>query len=319
MSSSLSFVGIDVSKNTFDIHIRPSGQSQSFGYDEGGLRELISVLQSIEPQIETIVLEATGGYERRLVAALMSHQFPVVVVNPGQIRHFAKAIAQIAKTDSIDAGVLSQFGQTLRPQCRTLPDEFLQELREILTRRRQMMDMIASEKNRLTTAAHPKIRKEILAHLQWLKKRVDSFDEDLQQKIQSSPAWKVKDQFLQTVPGIGPVSSFSLLIQLPELGLLNRHQIAALAGIAPINRDSGRFRGRRTTQGGRASVRSALYMCTLVATRHNSIIRTFYQRLLAAGKPKMVALIACMRKLLTILNSMFKHNSPWRASYAENA
>jgi transposase len=312
------FVGIDVSKDTFDIHIRPVDQSQSFVYNEEGLDHFLELLRPFQSQIETIVLEATGGLERRLVALLLSRQLPVVVVNPGQVRHFAKATGQLAKTDSIDAGVLSHFAQTLRPQFRTLPDEFVQELRDLLARRRQMMDMIISEKNRLTTAG-PKIRRQILQHIQWLTKRIASIDDDLNRSIRSNPDWKANEELLRSVPGIGSVSSSSLLIQLPELGSLNRHQIAALAGIAPLNRDSGTFRGRRTTQGGRASVRCALYMCTLVATRYNETIRTFYQRLLKAGKPKMVALVACMRKLLTILNSMVKHGRSWDDSYAKTA
>lgn len=315
MSSSTLFVGIDVSKDTFDIHIRPDRRHQSFVYNEDGLDQFLEILLPLQSQIETIVLEATGGLERRLAAFLLSHQFPVVILNPGQVRHFAKATGQLAKTDSIDAGVLSHFAQTLRPRFRTLPDEFLQELRDLLARRRQMMDMIVSEKNRLTTAS-PRIRRQILQHIQWLTKRIASIDDDLNRSIHSNPVWKANEELLRSVPGIGSVSSSSLLIHLPELGSLNRHQIAALAGIAPLNRDSGTFRGRRTTQGGRASVRGALYMCTLVATRYNGTIRVFYQRLVQAGKPKMVALVACMRKLLTILNSMVKHNRPWNDSYA---
>jgi len=317
MSSEMSFVGIDVSKDKFDIHIRPSDQSHSFVYDESGLQNLIVVLRSVEPKIECIVLEATGGFERRLVAVLLSQQLPVVVVNPHRVRHFAKATGQIAKTDSIDATVLSFFVQTLRPQCRPLPNESLEELRDLLARRRQVMDMIVSEKNRLASTSRPAIRRQILQHIQWLQKRVASIDEDLNRGIQSSPTWKAKDELLQSVPSIGQVSASMLLIQLPELGELNRHQIAALVGVAPINKDSGRFKGKRVTQGGRASVRCALYMCTLVATRRNPVIREFYQRLLKAGKPKMVALIASMRKLLTILNTMLKHNRPWDAAYAK--
>lgn len=317
MSSNTSFIGIDVSKDKFDIHVRPSDHAQSFIYDEAGLESLIVLLKSVSPPIETIVLEATGGYERRLVAVLISGQFPVVVINPKQVRHFAKAIGQAAKTDSIDASVLSHFAQTLRPPQRAVPDEFLEQLRDLLARRRQIVEMIVSEKNRLAMAVRRPIRRQIIEHIQWLEKRLGSVDDDLNRSIQSSPTWKAKDDLLQSVPSIGPTTASSLLIQLPELGSLNRHQIAALVGVAPINQDSGRFRGHRITQGGRASVRCALYMATLVATRHNPVIRPFYQRLVLAGKPKMVALIASMRKLLTILNTMLKHNRSWDPSYAK--
>lgn len=310
---SKSFVGIDVSKEKFDVHVRPSDQSETFDYDEAGLKRLGQWMEQIQPSV--IVLEATGGYERRLVAFLLSGNLPVRVVNPERVRHFAKATGQLAKTDRLDARVLSLVAQTLQPPARPLPDAFTEDLRDLLARRRQILDMIVAEKNRLGSARKP-IRGEILQHIKWLEKRLLSLDNDLNLRIQSSPVWKAKDDLLRSVPSIGPVGSSSLLIQLPELGSLNRHQIAALVGVAPISLDSGRFKGHRITQGGRASVRSALYMCTLVATRHNPIIKAFYLRLVAAGKPKMVALIASMRKLLTILNSILKHNLPWDSSYA---
>lgn len=315
--SEQSFVGIDVSKEKFDVHVRPSDHSRSFRYDEEGLEQLVAVLQVVQPRIETIVLEATGGYERRLVAVLLAAQLPVVVINPQRVRHFAKATGQLAKTDSIDACILSLFGLTLRPQPRDLPDQSLEDLRDLLARRRQIVTMITAEKNRLSMAIRKSIRREIQDHIHWLTKRLKSTDDELNRNIQSSPTWKTKDNLLQGVPGVGPVSSSSLLIQLPELGTLNRHQIAALVGVAPINQDSGRFKGHRITQGGRASVRSVLYMSTLVATQHNPAIRDFYRRLIQSGKPKMLALVASMRKLLTILNTMLKHNRPWDASYAK--
>jgi transposase len=309
------FVGIDVSKDKLDSHIRPLDQSDTFSYNEVGLNKLVALLQQVQPQV--IVLEATGGYERPLVALLLTNNLPVAVVNPERVRHFAKATGQLAKTDGIDAAILSRFAELFRPPTRPLPDAFSEELRDLLARRRQILEMIVAEKNRLELARKP-IRGQILQHIKWLEKRLSSTDRDLNQRIQSSPTWKAKDDLLQSVPSIGPVGSSSLLIQLPELGTLNRHQIAALVGVAPMNQDSGRFKGHRITQGGRASVRSALYMCTLVATRHNPIIKDFYQRLVLAGKPKMVALIASMRKLLTILNSMVKYNRPWDSSYAKN-
>jgi transposase len=310
----VAFVGIDVSKDKFDIHIRPLDQSENFSNDEAGFNKLVVLLKQVQPQV--IVLEATGGYERRLVAVLLTSELPAVVINPERVRHFAKATGQIAKTDTLDAAVLSLFAQTLQPQPRPLPDAFAQELQDLLARRRQILDMIVAEKNRLETANKP-IRGQILQHIKWLEKRLLSVDRDLNQRIQSSPTWKAKDDLLRSVPSIGPVGSSSLLVQLPELGTLSRQQIAALAGVAPINQDSGRFKGHRTIQGGRPSVRAVLYMCTLVATRHNPVIKEFYQRLVLAGKPKMVALIASMRKLLTILNSMLKHNRCWDSSYAK--
>ena len=310
------FVGIDVSKDKLDVHIRPIDQSETISYTEGGLSQLVAWMKQVQPQV--IVIEATGGYERRLVAILLTNELPVAVINPERVRHFAKATGQLAKTDGLDAAVLSLFAQTLQPQPRPLSDAFSEELRDLLARRRQILNMIVAEKNRLETARKP-IRGQILQHIKWLEKRLLEVDKDLNQRIQSSPTWKAKDELLRSVPSIGPVGSSSLLIQLPELGTLDRHQIAALVGVAPINQDSGRFKGHRITQGGRASVRSALYMCTLVAIRHNSLIRDFYQRLVLAGKPKMVALIASMRKLLTILNSMIKHNRSWDPSYAKNS
>lgn len=311
------FVGIDVSKDKLDVHIRPQDQRVNFDYDEAGLKSLIRALKGLS--VETIVLEATGGFERRVVAVLLSQKMPVVVVNPQRVRHFAKATGQIAKTDALDAAVLSHFAETLRPQPRAVADEFLEELRDLLVRRLQVIEMIVSEKNRLLSATRRPIRRQILEHIQWLEKRLASIDDDLHRGIQSSSTWKAKDELLQSVPSVGPATATSLLIRLPELGSLNRQQIAALVGLAPINQDSGRFKGHRITQGGRAAVRSALYMCTLVATRHNPIIRAFYQRLVRAGKPKMVALVASMRKLLTILNTMIKHNRPWDPSYEKTS
>jgi transposase len=307
------FVGIDVSKDRLDVHVRPDNIERSLANDEQGFNGLLDVVQQLSPTI--IVLEATGGYERRLVAFLLAHQLPIAVINPKRVRHFAKATGQLAKTDRIDAAMLAHFAEVMQPPVRSIPDAFLEELRDLLARRRQLLDMIVAEKNRLATT-RKSIRRQLLEHIHWLEKRLTSLDEDLDHHIESSPTWKAKDDLLQSVPSIGPASSRSLLIQLPELGQLNRHQIASLVGIAPFNQDSGRFRGRRSIQGGRTSVRCALYMPTLVAIRHNPSIREFYQRLVLTGKPKMVALIASMRKLLTILNSIIKNNQPWGLSHA---
>jgi len=306
------FVGVDVSKDRLDVHVRPDNIERSLPNDDQGFSALLDVVQQHPPII--IVLEATGGYERRLVAFLLAHQLPIVVINPKRVRHFAKANGQLAKTDRIDAAMLAHFAEVMQPPVRNIPDAFLEELRDLLARRRQLLDMIVAEKNRLTTA-RKSIRRQLLEHIQWMEKRLTSLDDDLDHHIQSSPAWKAKDDLLQSVPSIGPASSRSLLIQLPELGQLNRHQIASLVGVAPFNQDSGRFRGHRRIQGGRTSVRCALYMPTLVAIRHNPLIRAFYQRLVLAGKPKMVALIASMRKLLTVLNCIIKNNQPWDLSH----
>jgi transposase len=310
------FVGIDVSKEHLDIHVRPSNEKRRFRYQDPQLIELVQWLMELRP--ESIVMEASGGYEQRLVAVLLSQQLPVSVINPQRARHFAKATGQLAKTDAIDAAILAEFGEALRPKTESLPDELTEELCALLDRRRQLVDMIVAEKNRLALARKG-VRGDILKHISWMEKRLSDLDEDLNQRIQSSPTWRAKDQVLQSVPGVGRVGSFYILTHLPELGLFDRRQIAALVGVAPMASDSGRFRGKRFIQGGRSQVRSALYMCTLVATRFNPVIRDFYKKLLAAGKPKMLALVACMRKLLTILNSMLKNNRSWSIADAKTA
>ena len=314
MGEVVRFVGIDVSKDYLDVHVRPDDQQQRFTYDNDGLAGLVEMLNQKSPQL--VVMEATGGFEQRIVAVLAAQQFPVAVVNARRVRDFARATGQVAKTDRLDAGVLSDFAQKLQPPVRALPDECREELRGLLVRRRQMVDMITAEKNRQATASK-RIRRQIQTHIDWLQKRLIEIDDDLNSSIKSSPIWKAKDDILQSVPGVGPTTSTTMLASLPELGKLNRRAIAALVGVAPMNRDSGQFRGRRVIQGGRTSVRATLFMCTLVATKHNPIIRKHYQRLLAAGKPKMVAITACMRKLLTILNAMVKANTNWSPSYAE--
>jgi transposase len=257
-----------------------------------------------------IVLEATGGVERLVARALSSAELPVVVVNPRQVRDFAKATGQLAKTDSIDAGVLARFGEAVRPALRPFPDEVTLELRALIARRRQITEMIVAERNRLSGASKS-VRKRIAAHIRWLEAELVRADKDLDQSIRQSPIWRENEDLLRSVPSIGPVVSRTLLAELPELGRLNRKQIAALVGIAPLNRDSGTLRGRRAIWGGRASVRAALYMAALVASRRNAAIRAFYKRLRHAGKAPKVALVACMRKLLTILNSMIKHKTRW--------
>jgi transposase len=315
MQSVSPFVGIDVSKATLDVAVRPSGQSWHIDYDEPSVTQLIDHLQTLEP--ERIVVEATGGLETALVAALATAALPVVVVNPRQARDFAKASGRLAKTDRIDAHVLAHYGEAIRPELRPLPDADTQELRALVGRRRQLVDMITAEQSRLSTASGA-IQKAIAKHLKWLQKALHDLDEDLQGRLKSSPLWRERDTILQSVPGVGPVLAQTLLAQVPELGQLNRKEIAALVGVAPFNRDSGTLRGRRTIWGGRASVRAVLYMSALVASRYNPVIRAFYQRLLAAGKVKKVALTACMRKLLTILNAMIKHHRTWQPRLEKN-
>lgn len=302
------YAGVDVAKTSIDVAIHVSGEHRSFGNDEGGIDRAVAYLKELAPTL--VVLEATGGIELPLVATLAVVEVPVAVVNPRQVRDFAKSTGKLAKTDILDARVLAHFAAAIHPQPRPLPDAHSQELGAILSRRRQLIGMLVAEKNRSRTA-RGKVRQRIQEHIAWLEKDLTDIDGDLKQKLQQSPVWREKDNLLRSVPGIGRVLSATLLADLPELGALNRRQIAALVGVAPLNRDSGAFRGKRTVWGGRAPVRAALYMATLVATRHNPVIKDFYHRLCAAGKAKKVALTACMRKLLTILNAMLKHRTPW--------
>jgi transposase len=304
------FIGIDVAKSSLDIAVQPEGKAWSCLNDETEFKALVKQLQQREPKL--IVLEATGGLEIPAVAALASAGLPVVVVNPRQVRDFAKATGQLAKTDRIDAQVLARFGEAVRPDIRPLKDVKTRELDALLTRRRQLTDMLTAEKNRLSCA--PKsVRKDIKTHIAWLEKRLRDVNNGLNSAIKDSPVWREYDGILQSTPGVGPVLSVTLLAELPELGTLNRRQIAALAGVAPFNRDSGKFRGKRTIWGGRAEVRSVLYMGTLTAVRCNPVIQAFYQRLTKAGKKHKVAMTACMRKLLTILNVMIKNQTPWNS------
>lgn len=314
MDTVCQFIGIDISKDHLDIHIRPGGRQQRFTYDSGGLAKLLEMISEVRP--ERIVMEATGGYEQRLVALLASERLPVAVVNAKRVRDFAKATGHLAKTDGLDAAVLSDFAEKLRPRTSVLPDESREELKALLARRRQLVDMITAENNRQQLAPQP-IQREIRAHIDWLRKRLKKVDDDLGRSIQSSPIWKAKDDILQSMPGIGPTTSSTLLAALPELGALNRRAIAALVGVAPMNRDSGHWHGRRAIAGGRTPVRKTLFMCALVALKHNPAIHALYQRLLASGKPKMVAITACMRKILTILNAMLKSNTPWSPDHAK--
>lgn len=309
-------VGIDVSKALLDIAVRPLGRRLRFTNDETGIVALVAEMRGLSPIL--IVLEATGGFETPSVAALAAASFAVAVVNPRQVRDFAKATGQLAKTDTLDANVLAHFAEVIRPAARPIKDADLQALEALITRRRQLLDMVTAEQNRLSMAS-PHTRKGIVHHIAWLKKQLKDIDAQTTRRIKESPLWLVKDQLLQTVPGIGQVTSSTLLVALPELGKLSRREIAALVGVAPFNCDSGTLQGKRRVWGGRAQVRSVLYMATLVAVRFNAVIRPFYTRLCSAGKPPKVALTACMRKLLTILNAMLKTNTPWAQSTPENA
>jgi transposase len=314
MEDVLTFVGIDVSKARLDVASHPAGATQSVANDETGIKTLVDRLRAVKPVL--IVLEATGGIERSVVRALVAAELPVTVANPRQVRDFAKATGQLAKTDVLDAQILARFAEAVRPVLRPLPDEMTLELRALIARRRQISEMLTAEKNRLSRAPR-RVQKRIEAHIRWLEGELERYEEDLDQTIRQSPIWREQEDLLKSVPGIGSVISRTMLAELPELGNLNRKQIAALVGVAPLNWDSGLMRGRRVIWGGRAHVRTALYMGALTASRRNPVIRDFYKRLRAAGKKPNVALVACMRKLLVILNAILKHRVPWRPVVAQ--
>lgn len=313
LSDVLVYVGIDVAEATLEIACRPSAEGWQATNDAEGISAVTQRLRALSPSL--VVLEATGGVELALVAELGAAGLPVVVINPRQARDFARATGRLAKTDRIDAQVLAQFAEAVQPTPRPLPDQASLELTALLSRRRQMVDMLTAERNRLRRALR-RVQPSISEHIEWLEQQLDDLERDLGQLVQSSPLWREKEDLLRTAPGVGPVVASTLVATLPELGLLSRKQIAALVGVAPLNRDSGTLRGRRTVWGGRAQVRAALYMATLVGIRYNPVIKAFYGRLLAAGKPKKVALVACMRKLLTILNAMVHHETPWSSAHA---
>ena len=309
MKQESTYVGIDVAKAQVDVAVRPTGQTWTITYDDAGIQELVSQLKTLEPAL--VLLEATGGLELPMVVALATAALPVVVVNPRQVRDFAKATGTLAKTDTLDAAVLAHFADAIRPDVRPLRDAETQVLASLVARRHQVVAMLVSEKNRLRRAISA-VRPRVEAHIAWLEQELEDLDQGLRQTLRQSPLWREKDDLLRTVPGVGEQLSRTLLAYLPELGTLDRRQVAALVGVAPFNRDSGTLRGKRTVWGGRARIRAVLYMGALVASQYNPVIRDFYRRLLAAGKPKKLALTACMRKLLVILNSMLKHRSPWR-------
>ncbi len=310
------FIGIDVSKATLDVAVLPGDHAFAVANTEEGIQDLITKITQLGIA-KIILMEATGGLERRPLTLLGAAGLPVTAINPRNARDFAKSIGLLAKTDRVDAKALALFALRNQPSCRPLPDEQTRALQDLLVRRRQMLDMLAAEQCRLSLVENPKVRREIQSHIAWLKKRISSVDHDLDQAIKNSPAWQPKSDLLRSARGVGPIMASTLIGQLPELGTMTNKQIAALVGVAPFAHDSGTTRGRRFISGGRVEVRNVLYMATLAAIRFNPTIRTFYQRLCQAGKLRKVALIASMRKLLTILNAMVRDQTPWRNPSAE--
>ncbi|MFO7741555.1 MAG: IS110 family transposase [Anaerolineae bacterium] len=306
-------VGVDVSKEKLDVAVRPDGERWQTANSEEAFPELIARLKALEPEL--IIIEATGGLERAVVAAMVAADLPVAMINPRQAREFARATGRLAKTDQIDADDLAFFGEAIRPEVRPLPEADVQELSALNARRQQLVEMTTAERNRLHTAL-PAARPSLREHIRWLEREKERIESKLQRRIDQNVTLRRKFKIMCSAKGVGPATSFSLLSDLPELGKVNRKEIAALVGVAPFNRDSGRWRGKRTTWGGRASVRSALYMAALSASRHNPVIRAFYERLLEAGKCKKVALTACIRKLVVILNAMIKNGTMWDPNYA---
>ena len=307
-------VGIDVSKDRLDVHLRPSDEDFAVARDGKGLENLVERLKAVD--VSLIVLEATGGFETTVAAALAGAGLPLAVVNPRQVRDFARALGKLAKTDAIDAEVIALFAEKIRPQARPIASEEAQMLGELVARRRQIVEMIGMEQNRRRRTTDKRLAKRIDRHLAFLEKELVEVDGDIDAGMRASPAWRETEQLLTSVPGVGPVTARTLIAKLPELGRLDRRKLAALVGVAPFNRDSGTWRGHRMIAGGRTSVRSALYMAALVAIRHNPLIKAVYQRLIARGRPKKVAIIACLRQLLTILNAIVRDATPWTAQNA---
>jgi transposase len=303
-------VGLDVAKHRLDVHVRPTDETFSCAPDEAGLAALVHRLQQLAPTI--VVLEATGGYEIPVAGALASAALSVAVVNPRQIRDFARATGQLAKTDALDARAIALFAEAVQPSPRALPTEQAQQLSALVARRRQLVDMIGAESNRRQQARERRLQRQIDAHLKWLRTALAELERDLHDTLRSSPLWREQENLLTSVPGIGPTTASALIADLPELGHLDRRRLAALAGLAPMNRDSGTLRGRRMIRGGRSTVRRALYMATVAAIRFNPTIAAFYRRLVSGGRPPKVALTAAMRKLLTILNAILRDQRPWQ-------
>lgn len=305
------FVGIDISKKSLDVFFLPSKRERQYRNDEEGVAQLVHEIGQDPPAL--VLLEATGGLERLTVASLSAAKIPVVLVNPREVRDFARATKRLAKTDRLDAEVLADFGLKLQPEVRPLGDEATSELQALVSRRRQLVEMIVAEKNRLSRCL-PRVKPTIKAHVQWMEKQVEEIEKEMDDFIKKSPIWRTKERLLQSIPGVGKVVSRTLLAEMPELGTISRGQAASLAGLAPFNVDSGQMRGQRHIWGGRAGVRVAMYQAALVAVRFNPPIRQVYCRLVAAGRPKKVALVACARKLLLIANNIIRTNTPWFSS-----
>ena len=304
------YVGIDVSRDRLDVHVRPQERHLAFGRDEAGLDALCAELARAAPAL--IVPEATGGYEIAGAAALAANGLPTAVVNPRQVRAYAKAVGRLARTDRLDAEIIALFAEQVRPEPRPVPDADTLALAELVARRRQLVDMIGAETNRRSRVRDARIRARLDRHIAWLKAEIEDVERDLDQAVRGSPIWRQAEEVLTSVPGIGPTTARVLIADLPELGTLDRRRLAALVGVAPLNRDSGAFRGRRFIQGGRAEVRRALYMAALTAIRRNPPVDALYERLVAAGKPAKLTLTACIRKLITILNAILRNNTPWQ-------
>jgi transposase len=308
--ASPNFIGIDVSKDRLDVHLRPSGQAFAVARNGEGLEQLVEALRPLA--LELIVLEATGGFEIAVAAALAGAGLPLAVVNPRQIRAFARAIGRLAKTDALDAEVIALFAERIRPQPRPVAEADAQALAELVARRRQVVEMIGMESNRRRMARAKRVRRMIEATLKTLKAQLDEIDRDLGDAVRGSPAWREKEDLLTSVPGIGPITARTLIAELPELGRLDRRRLAALVGVAPVNRDSGKMRGHRAIAGGRTAVRNTLFMATPAAIRWNPILKTHYQQLVQRGRPKKVAIVACMRRLIGILNAIMRTQTPWQ-------
>ena len=303
-------VGIDVSKDRLDVHLRPSGEAFAVARDGKGLESLVERLAALD--VSLVVLEATGGFETTVAAALASAGLPLAVVNPRQVRNFAKALGRLAKTDAIDAEVIALFAEKIGPVARPVATPQARALGELVARRRQVVEMIGMEANRRRRAADKRLVRKIDRHVAFLEKELAEVDADIDAGVRATPAWREAEDILTSVPGVGPVTARTLIAELPELGGIDRRKLAALVGVAPFNRDSGQWRGHRMIAGGRTSVRNVLYMAALVAVRHNPVVKATYLRLLKRGRPKKVAIVACLRQLLTILNAMVRTKSPWK-------
>ena len=304
------YVGIDVSKDRLDVHLRPGGEAFAVARDGKGLEELVARLLACSPTL--VAVEATGGFETIVAAALAGAQLPLVVINPAQIRHFAQAVGQRAKTDPIDAAVIARFVEAVKPTPRAMPDQEARLLAELVSRRRQIIEMIVAERQREKRAENVRVRKSLARHIKVLEKELLEIDNDIDTLVRGSPVWRAKEELLVSFPGVSNTLARTFLAEVPELGTLNRRQIASLAGLAPFTRQSGRWKGKSMIGGGRGALRAGLYMAALSASRYHPQLKLFYQRLLAAGKPKMVALIAVARKVLTTLNAMLRDQKPWQ-------